>query len=128
MFKRIQNIFISSSVILQGFQGRKPKYRGGNVKGLGWVHGLDKQGIWIGTDHRTLFVWILNFEFLLFLDHGDVTLDCPKGKVIGRRRILRHTVLGKNRSYKYFVVKNHQLHFWNTTNLFCCFGFYFNKT
>jgi len=36
----------------------------------------------------------LNFEFLLFLDHGDVTWDCPKGRVLGRRRIiLGHTFL-----------------------------------
>jgi hypothetical protein len=29
MFTRIYNI-----IILQGFQGRNPKYRGGNVKGV----------------------------------------------------------------------------------------------
>jgi len=34
-----------------------------------------------------------NFEFLLVLDHGDVTCDCLKGRVIGRRRmILKHNV------------------------------------
>jgi hypothetical protein len=37
-----------------------------------------------------------------------VTWDYPKGKVLGRRRILGHIVLGKSRrSYRYFVVENH---------------------
>jgi hypothetical protein len=30
------------------------------VKGVGWVHGLVEQSIWIGTDHGTLLAWILN--------------------------------------------------------------------
>jgi hypothetical protein len=30
----------------------------------------------------------LNFEFLLFLDHDDVTWDYPKGGVLGRRELL----------------------------------------
>ncbi len=48
----------------------------------------------------------LNFEFLLFLDHCDVTCDYPKGNVLGRRRILKHIVLGKNRrSYRCFVLQ-----------------------
>jgi len=38
----------------------------------------------------------LNFELLLFLDHGDVTWDCPKGRVLGRKKgIFRYTNLGK---------------------------------
>jgi len=60
------------------------------------------------TTNKYTKVYVLTY---LKLDHGDVTWDCPKGKVIGRRRILRHTILGKNRSYKYFVVKKHQLDF-----------------
>jgi hypothetical protein len=45
MFKKIRNTFISFYVILQGFRGRNPKYRAGNVKGVGWVHGLDGQAL-----------------------------------------------------------------------------------
>ncbi len=111
MFKRTQSTFISSSIILQGFWAQNPKYRRGNVKGIGWVHGLDEQGIWIGINHGTLLVWIS--EFLLFLDHGDVTWDCPKGRVLGRGDfIFRNNFLEKKgESYRYFVVKNHRLCF-----------------
>jgi hypothetical protein len=64
------------------------------VKGLGWVHGLAEQGIWIGTDHGTLLVWILSF--CCFWNHDDVTWDCPKRRVLGRRkRILKHIFLGR---------------------------------
>jgi hypothetical protein len=42
MFKRLQNTFISFSVIFQGFQRRNPKYRGDNFKGVGRLHGLDE--------------------------------------------------------------------------------------
>jgi hypothetical protein len=36
MIRRLQNAFISFFVIsLYGFQGRNPKYKGGNVKGVG---------------------------------------------------------------------------------------------
>jgi hypothetical protein len=34
MLKRLQNAFNSFSIISQGFQGRNPKYRRGNVKGV----------------------------------------------------------------------------------------------
>jgi hypothetical protein len=62
----------------------------------------------------------LNFEFLLFLDHGDVIWYCPKGKVLGRRMgILRYIVLEK-KNYRYFVVKNHKFYF-------ILFGFYYFK-
>jgi hypothetical protein len=37
------------------------KYKTGNVKRVGWIYGLDEQGIWIKIDHGTLLVWILNF-------------------------------------------------------------------
>jgi hypothetical protein len=67
----------------------------------------------------------------MFLDHGDVTWDCPKGKVMGRRmeilrhmvwdcpkgkvmgrrmEILRYMVLEK-KSCRYFVVKTHKFYF-----------------
>jgi hypothetical protein len=55
---------------------------------------------------------IILFEFLLFFLHGDGTWDCLKGKGLGRRIILRHTILGKSRkSCRYFIVKNHKLCF-----------------
>jgi hypothetical protein len=38
----------------------------------------------------------LNFEFLLFLDHGDVTWDSPKGESFGEKEgIFKHIVLGR---------------------------------
>jgi len=52
--------------------------------GVGWVHGLDEQGIWMGTDHGILLVWILNF--CCFWNRDDVTWDYPKGRVLGRVR------------------------------------------
>jgi hypothetical protein len=33
--KRLHSVFISFSIISQGFWGWNPKYRGGNVKGVG---------------------------------------------------------------------------------------------
>jgi hypothetical protein len=35
MFRMLQNTFISFFVIFQGFWGQNPKYRKGNVKGVG---------------------------------------------------------------------------------------------
>jgi hypothetical protein len=35
MTRRLQNAFISFSIISQGFWGQNSKYRGGNVKGVG---------------------------------------------------------------------------------------------
>jgi hypothetical protein len=35
MFRRIWNILISFSVIFPRIWGRNPKYKGGNVKGVG---------------------------------------------------------------------------------------------
>jgi hypothetical protein len=35
MIKRLQSAVISFSIISQGLRGRNPKYRGGNVKGVG---------------------------------------------------------------------------------------------
>jgi hypothetical protein len=31
---------------------------------------------------------VLTFEFLLLLNHDDVTWDCPKRKDMGKRRII----------------------------------------
>jgi len=39
---------------------------------------------------------VLNFEFMLVLNHDDVTWDCPKGGDLGKTRmIFGHTILGK---------------------------------
>jgi hypothetical protein len=63
MFRRIWNIFISFFIIFQGFRGQNPNYRRGNVKGLGWLHDLDEQGVY---DKDCLWsIIVLNFEFLL---------------------------------------------------------------
>jgi hypothetical protein len=35
MLRTLHNTFISIFVIFQGFQGQTPKYRRGNVKGVG---------------------------------------------------------------------------------------------
>jgi len=42
------------------------------------------------------------------LDHGDVTWDCPKRKVLGEKGgIFRHIVLGRERrAISTFVVEN----------------------
>jgi hypothetical protein len=53
------------------------------VKGVGWVDGLDEQDIWIGANHGTLLVWILNS--CCFWNHDDVIWECLKGKVLRRR-------------------------------------------
>jgi hypothetical protein len=55
----------------------------------------------------------LNFEFLLFLDHGDVTWDCPKKKVLGGKGgILKHIVLGRgNGVIGTFIVENNRFCF-----------------
>jgi hypothetical protein len=51
---------------------------------------LDEQGF------GTLLVRILNFYY--FWNHDDVTWDCPKGKILGKRKgILKHTILGRIR-------------------------------
>jgi hypothetical protein len=36
----------------------------------------------------------LNFEFLLFLDHGDVTWVWLKGKVMGKKNTILNTIFG----------------------------------
>jgi len=51
-------------------------------------------------------------KYNFFFIYGDGIWDCPKGRVMGRRIILKHTILGKIRNnYKYFVVENHKLCF-----------------
>jgi hypothetical protein len=39
----------------------------------------------------------LNFEFLLVLNHGDVTWDNPKGENSGKQGDFLNIVLGKNK-------------------------------
>jgi hypothetical protein len=39
----------------------------------------------------------LNFEFLLVLNHDEEIWDYPKGEVLEKRDILRHTILGRVR-------------------------------
>ncbi len=51
------------------------------LKGVGWVHGLDEQGIWIRTDHGTLLIWILN-------SHCFRPWWCDLG-------LIKHIVLGR---------------------------------
>jgi hypothetical protein len=38
-----------------------------------------------------------NFEFLLVLNQNEETWDCPKGEVLKKRDILKHTILGRIR-------------------------------
>jgi len=114
-------------VILQGFWGQNPKNKKGNVKGVGWVHGLDEQSIWIGIDHGKLLVWILNSY--CFWNHDDVNWDCPKRRILGRRKgIFRHSFGKSRKNCKYFVVKNHKFCFGYITKFICSFYFIFNKT
>jgi hypothetical protein len=50
----------------------------------------------------------LNFEFLLFLDHGDVIWDYPKGRGLGEKEALLDTILGRGRGViSTFVIENH---------------------
>jgi hypothetical protein len=49
----------------------------------------------------------LNFELLLFLDHGDVIWDYPKGRVLGEKEALLDIVLGRGRGViGTFVIEN----------------------
>jgi hypothetical protein len=64
------------------------------LKGLDDYMILDEQVFRINTDEGTLLV--LNFEFLLVLNHDDVTWDYPKrGNLRKRKRFLGHTFLGR---------------------------------
>jgi hypothetical protein len=46
-------------------------------------------------------------EFLLFLDHGDVIWDYPKGRVLGEKEALLDIVLGRGRGViGTFVIEN----------------------
>jgi len=53
----------------------------------------------------------LNFEFLLVLNHDDVTWDSPKMGVLWKKNSLLNIVLGSKYSCKYFVVENHKFYF-----------------
>jgi hypothetical protein len=71
----------------------------------------------------SLYIVGLNFEFLLVLNHDDVTWDCPKGRDLGKWISLLDIILGSNNSCKYFVVENHKIYFDIPQILFCCFDF-----
>ncbi len=93
MFKKLHNIFISFSIIFHKFRGWNPKYRGGNVKGVRWLHGLDEQSI-EDKDYSWNIVG-LNFEFLLVLNHDDMTWDCPKKEDMGNMNGFLDTQFGE---------------------------------
>jgi hypothetical protein len=84
-----------------------------DVTGVGWLHGLDEQGIW--DRDCSWNIVSLNFEFLLVLNHDDVTWDCPKMGDLGKKDfIFRHSFGKSKNSYRYFVVENHKFCFWYT--------------
>jgi hypothetical protein len=53
----------------------------------------------------------LNFEFLLVLNHDDVTWDCPKMGVMGKMISFLDTQLGSKSRCRYFVVENYIFYF-----------------
>jgi hypothetical protein len=55
------------------------------LRGVGWLHGLDEQGIWAWN------IVGLNFEFFFVLNHDDVTWDCPKMGDLGKRKSFLNT-------------------------------------
>jgi hypothetical protein len=59
--------------------------KGVMLRGLDDYMILDEQTFRIGTGKGTLLV--LNFEFLLVLNHDDVTQDYPKREDIGKNII-----------------------------------------
>jgi hypothetical protein len=63
----------------------------------------------IGTTHGI----VLNFEFLLVLNHDDVTWDYPKMEDLGKRKKhFLHTQFGRSKdNCRYLVIKNHIFYF-----------------
>jgi hypothetical protein len=59
---------------------------------------------------------VLNFEFLLVLNHDDVIWDCLKREDLGKR------------SCKYFILKNHRFCFDKLQISFVVLISFFNKT
>jgi hypothetical protein len=68
---------------------------------------------------------ILNFEFLLVLNHDDGTSDCPKREDLGKHEgLLDRQCGGSNNSYRYFVVKKSHILFLDKPQiLLYCFDF-----
>jgi len=49
---------------------------------------------------------------LLVLNHDDVTWDCLKGEVLGKKNSLLDTQFWKSKdSHRYFVIENHRFCF-----------------
>jgi hypothetical protein len=84
MFKTLQNTFISFFVIFQGLQEWNLEYKGVMLRGLDEYMILDERAFRIGTDQGTLLV--LNFEFLLVLNHDGVTWNYTKREDLGKKR------------------------------------------
>jgi hypothetical protein len=75
---------------------------------------------------------ILNFEFLLILNHDDGTLNYLKKEDMGKHEGLLDTQRGGSKnSRRYFVVENHRFYFAILISFphnmeFCCNSFYFS--
>jgi hypothetical protein len=63
----------------------------------------------------------LNIEFLLVLNHDDVTWDYSKGGDLGERISFLDTNLGSKNSCRYLVTENHKFYFDIPELFFCCF-------
>jgi hypothetical protein len=93
--------------------------------GVGWLHDFVWTSI-LGKDWSSNFV-SLNFEFLLV--HDEETWDCPKGKVLKKRDILKHmNFQGRVKGVVGTCSRKPYIMFWYTTDFICCFDFHFNKT
>jgi hypothetical protein len=77
----------------------------------------------------------LNFEFSLFLDHGDVIWDTSKGESFGKQKgILTHIILGRVEGFvitcwektTYFVLIYNRFYllFWDFFNKIWDFGYF----
>jgi hypothetical protein len=114
------------SIILQGFWGWNPKYKGGNVMGVGWVcdFGWTRQlGYGLIRELSLFEFWILVVLIMMMwlgivqkvrsLENKERTWDTKFWTRIGR-------AIG--------TCRKPQIMFWYNTNFKCCFGFFFNKT
>jgi hypothetical protein len=81
------------------------------LKGLDDYMILDEQAFKIKTNHGTLLV--LNFEYLLVLNHDDMTWDYPKREDLGKREdIIKNIVSRKVRRVVGTCSKKPQILFW----------------
>ncbi len=114
------NYYHFISIILQGFQGWNPKYRGVMLRGkLSMWFGMNK-GIKIGIAY-------LNLNSCC-LDQYDVTWDSSKVRVLKNRREKGED---ETRNFERRVGGivgtcswKPQTSFWYNTNFKCCFGFF----